>query len=106
MWTHFLKGDDGKIKHPRDDDWPSVIISLSSTERVIYSADGERLLLQIRTRSLRNDAWSKWRSVHWTHSHAEMRKLVEASHPFPCDNENLDLICLKTDDGDYVEHSH
>ena len=36
----------------------------------------------------------------------EMRKALEKSYPFASYSEKLDAICLKTDDGDYVEHSH
>lgn len=106
MRTKHLKDQNGDLKFERDDDWPMVIVRFSTSERVIYTADGQRLMLQLRNRDLRNDKWSPWRSIGWTNSHAEMRKLMGASHPFTSDNEKLDAICLKTDDGDYVEHSH
>jgi hypothetical protein len=102
----YMKDHDGKLKHEHDEDWPMVVVQLAASERVIYAADCQRLILQIRHRSLRNNEWSKWRFVWMTESHEEMRKLMERSHPFASDSEKLDAICLKTDDGDYVEHSH
>ncbi|MBB4279303.1 hypothetical protein [Rhizobium mongolense] len=105
MRTKFLKDLNGKVKFEHDDDWPRVIVQFSASERVVYAVDGQRLILQHRHRSPRSDKWSTWRSVWGTKSHEEMRKLMEKSDPFACDSEKLDSICLKTDDGDYVEHS-
>lgn len=102
----YMKDGDGKMKHEKDNDWPTVLVQFSEGERVIYAADGRRLILQHRHRSARNDKRNKWGSNSWTESHKEMRKLMEKFHPFASDSEKLDAICLKTDDGEYVEHSH
>jgi hypothetical protein len=101
----YMKDNHGKVKSENDDDWPRVIVQFTTNERVIYTADGRSLVLQQRHRTLRDDKWSKWRFVLWTKSHEEMRKLLEKFYPFAPDSGKLDAICLKTDDGDYVELS-
>lgn len=103
---NYMKDHHGNMKYEKDNDWPMVVVEFSDRERVIYAADGRSLILQHRHRSLRNHEWSKWGVVSWTKSHEEMRKQLERSHPFASDAEKLDAICLKTADGDYVEHSH
>ena len=102
----YMKGHDGRWIHENDDGWPSVLVHFDDGERIIYSADGKLLILQSRCRNLRNDGWLKWVTIKVTKSHEEMRRIVESWHPFPGDIENLDAICLKTDDGEYVDHSH
>lgn len=106
MCNTFVKDRHGKIKYERDNDWPDILVEFSLNERVIYAADGERLILQHRHRSEQTGEWRKWVRVVAETSHEQMRKLLEGFHPFASDNDKLDAICIKTDDGDYVAHSH
>nr|WP_314089550.1 hypothetical protein [uncultured Shinella sp.] len=87
-------------------DWPDILVEFSPNERVIYAADGKRLILQYRHRNGQNGQWGKWVRVTMKTSHEQMRKFLEDFHPFASDTEWLDAICIKTADGDYVEHSH
>lgn len=106
MPTNFVKDQYGKIKYEWDNHWPHILVDFSPNERVISAADGHRLILQYRHRSEQNGEWGKWVRVAVEASHEHMRKLLERFHPFASASEKLDAICLKTDDGDYVEHSH
>ncbi len=106
MRNNFMKDRHGDIKYERDNDWPDILVEFSSNERVIYAADGERLILQCRHRSEKTGEWRKWGRVVVETSHKQMRKLLERFYPFASDSEKLDAICLKTDDGDYIERSH
>ena len=107
MRTQIMKNYNGDVKFGSDDDWPLIIVRLSDDERVIYSADGGRLMLQYRWRhDVRREKWSKWGLLWWTESHEKMRQRLESYNFFKYDSDKLDAICLKTDDGDFVEHSH
>jgi hypothetical protein len=102
----FVKDQYGKIKYERDDDWPNIVAEFSPSERVICAAAGQGLILQHRHRIGHSGKWSKWVGLPVETSHQQMRKLLERFHTSVTDNDNLDAICLKTDDGEYVEHNH
>ncbi len=87
MRTKFMKTHDGKTKFELDDDWPIVIASFGESERVIATADGHQLILQLRHRDQRNHKWSGWRYVGPPKSPKDMRKLMESDHPFVSDSE-------------------
>lgn len=106
MRDQYVKDHNDDVKHERDDDWPLVIVQMSDQERVIYDKNCKIVIEQFRTRNRRNDKWLKWQFRWKAKSHEEMRKALEKSHSFASDSEKLDAICLLTDDGDYMEHSH
>ncbi|WP_312224081.1 hypothetical protein [Rhizobium rhizoryzae] len=106
MRTNFVKNQLGEIKYEWADDWPYLVVGFSPNERVIYTADGKHLILQYRHRHEKSGQWRRWVRAVKTASSEEMRKLMERFHPFSSDIEKLEVICLKTEDGDYVEHSH
>lgn len=105
MRNQHVRNHNGEVKAEYDDDWPHIIVEMSPSERVIYTVDCETLILQFRTRNLRGDKWSRWQLRWKTKSHEVMRKMLEKSYYFASDSEKLDAIIIKTDDGDYVEHS-
>lgn len=106
MPTNFVKDRHGNFKYEWHNDWPDVLVTFSSNERVIYAADSQRIILQHRHRNEQTGESGKWVRVAVETSHEQMRKLLEGSHPFASDCEKLDTICIKTDNGDYVAHSH
>lgn len=106
MRTRYMRDSDGTLKHEADHDWPAIATIFSERERVIYTADCQSLILQIRHQNYRRDGWRRWQFVFLKPSAQEMRRAMEKHHPFTDDAGKLDAICLKTDDGEYVDHSH
>jgi muconolactone delta-isomerase len=106
MRDTFVKDRHGEIKYERDNNWPDVLVDLSPNARVICAAGGQRIVLQHRHHNEQTGKWRNWVSIVVATSHEQMRKLLEGFYPFAWDCEKLDAICIKTDDGDYVAHSH
>jgi hypothetical protein len=90
--------------HERENDYEGVITSFESVQRrwrVIY-ASGAPNCLVLQT------YWEKqgeWQNYCETQDAAKLRQHCEWFFP-PSDPTLLDPICLKTDNGDYVECHH
>ncbi len=106
MRTEYMKDINGNLKTNTDNDWPAIVTEFSNRERVIYSIDRKSLILQIRHQNDRRDGWRKWQSIFKKPTAEDMRRAMETDHPFASDIEKLDAICLKTDEGQYIDHSH